>query len=53
MSAEVSDSFFFKSLGNTMKMPNSFDLDQTGLNVRPDLDQNCLHRLSGGNKSQH
>ena len=44
--------FFFKtifskkSVKTTISVPNSLDLDQHQLSVGPDLDPNCLQRLS-------
>ena len=34
-------------------MSNSFDPEQDRQNVSPDLDPNCLQRLSTDDKSQH
>ena len=48
----LSSADFFKinfpknSFRNTIRVPNSMDPDQARQNVGPDLDPNCLQRLS-------
>ena len=39
--------FLKKSFRNTIRVSNSLDPDQARQNVGPDLDPNCLQRLSG------
>ena len=45
--------FFKKSIRNTIRVSNSFDPDQAGHFVGPDLDTNCLQMLSADDKSHH
>ena len=47
----LSDIFKDKFSG-TLSVSNGLDPDQDR-HVGPDLDPNCLHRLSADNKSQH
>ena len=46
--------FFRKhSFGNTIRVLNRLDPDQDRQNVGPELDPNCLQRLSTDYKSRH
>ena len=51
LSVSSADFFSKKSLRNTIRVSNSLDPDQDRLYVGPDLDPNCLQRLSAENKS--
>ena len=42
-----------KSFRNTIRVSNSLDPDQVRRFVGPDLDLNCLKRLSADDKSRH
>ena len=44
--------FSRKSFRNTIRVSNSLDSDQARHNVGPDLDPNCLHRLSADGTSR-
>ena len=43
--------FFKKSFSNIIRVSNSSDPDQARHSVGPDLDPNCLQRLSADDKS--
>ena len=45
--------FSIKSFRNTIRVSNSFDPDQAQCFVGPDLDPNCLQRLSADDISRH
>ena len=48
LSADFDQNLFQKnSFRNTIRVSNSMDPNQDRRNVGPDLDQNCLKRLSG------
>ena len=42
-----------KSFRNTIRASNSLDTDQAQCFVGPDLDPNCLQRLSEDDRSHH
>ena len=44
--------FSKNSIRNTIRVANSLDQDQAGQNVGPDLDPNCLQKLSADNTSR-
>ena len=47
------DDFLKKSLRITIRVSNSLDLDCARHSVRPDLDPNCLQRLSALSRRQN